>query len=122
LFQLSQEGADQPLAVVRQPLAALIDKQTVKAPKIVHRENALRMASDPSLVRGESSRRGDSIPSLILDLRRREQRRWYKPSYLLSSVAARIFSQSAKFAEKLPVALRGKASPADRRARAAAGY
>jgi len=91
LFQLSQEGVDQP-PVERQPLAALIDKQMVKAPKIVQRENALRMASDPSLIRGDSFRRGDSILLLMLDSCRREQRRRYEPSYLLSSAAARIFS------------------------------
>jgi len=63
LFQLNQEGADQPPAVERQPLAAPIVKHTVKAPKVVHRENATRMASDPSLFAAISCR-GDSIPVL----------------------------------------------------------
>jgi hypothetical protein len=52
LLMLIHDGVDQPptLPPDRQPLAAKTDKPNPRAPTIVHREIAKRMAGDPSLV------------------------------------------------------------------------
>jgi len=101
LFQLSQEGADHPLAVERQPLAAPIVKHTVKAPKVVHRENATRMASDPSLIRGNQLPRKFHSFGFCCSTAGAESRRNDEPSYLLSSAAARSFNLIRKDCRKV---------------------
>jgi hypothetical protein len=56
LLMLIHDGVDQlPTPVPeRQPLAALIDNPRTMAPTTVHLEIAKRMASDPSLIPGDS--------------------------------------------------------------------
>jgi len=47
LFMLSQDGVLQPLAPDLQPVAAPSVRHSTRAEQVVHREIAIRMASNP---------------------------------------------------------------------------